>query len=84
MESTLPQIEFKSISFTGGVSYEVYLWHIALYCLIKLIVDTNNTIIHHSYLTMFLFLIFVESIAVLLYKYLEKPINKLVRNRLDF
>lgn len=73
---SIPQICIPNIELCGGVSYEVYLWHMPMFCLIKMVVDVIGLQIEHSYFTMGLFCALVWSIAFILYQFVETPINK--------
>ena len=78
LAASVPQINKVNISVAGGVSYEVYLWHMPMYCLLKLFIDVIGIEISHSYLTMTIFTIFVWGISFYLFQYGEKSIDRII------
>ena len=67
----------------GTTSYEVYLWHLPCFMLLQVIGRTLGIFIPHSYVTMILFVVFVEVIAIIVYKYYEVPVTKWLKGKFD-
>lgn len=80
---SVEQIPCRALSFWGGVSFEVYLWHIPLIRLGILIMDLCGISVEHSYLTMVLFTAVVECAAVIVYKYFEVPLTRTLNAKLE-
>lgn len=62
--------------FVGGISYEIYLWHFPCFIFLKFLGKVLGMRIHHSYITMIGFLVFVEIIAGVIYLFYEIPVTK--------
>jgi peptidoglycan/LPS O-acetylase OafA/YrhL len=77
----LPQIQIKKniISYAGGVSFEVYIWHPTLFLVVRLLSRMTGIQVEHTYFTMILYTIFVEVVAFLVYRYFELPVSKKLR-----
>lgn len=75
----LPQIKNKHLEIWGGISFEIYLWHVPLYCLMKLVLDINHIVVQHTYLTMVGFLVITCGVAVVQYFVVEQSINRVIR-----
>jgi len=71
--------EVPIISKAGKVSFEVYVWHYPLMVLTQLVCDILAIQIQHSYFSMLLFLIFVWIVGWMTERFVEKPINRMVR-----
>ena len=65
----------KLISILSRSSFEAFVWHVPLLQVINFVICFFNIQMIHNYLTMSLFVVIVLAISVLLYKYLELPIN---------
>jgi peptidoglycan/LPS O-acetylase OafA/YrhL len=76
---TEKQVKWGTLSFLGGASFEMYLWHLPLYSLLKLIFDISNIQFEHTYFTMICFAFVVEVVAVIIFAFIEKPCLKLLR-----
>jgi peptidoglycan/LPS O-acetylase OafA/YrhL len=76
-----PQIQIKKniISYAGGVSFEVYIWHPTLFLVVRLLSRMTGIQVEHTYFTMILYTIFVEVVAFLVYRYFELPVSKKLR-----
>ncbi len=72
----VPQIDLKLIKTAGAISFEVYIWHVPLYCLFDTIFAALKISIIHSFITMILFCFFVWVIATGLYYFVECPLSK--------
>lgn len=69
----------KTVSQLGDISFEVYVFHYPLMVLIQLISEITGFYISHSYLTMILFLVFVWIVAWLMWKLLDLPLRRKMR-----
>ena len=64
-----------------GVSFEVYIWHYPLMATVQLIFKETGRSLDHTYLTLIVFSIIVWIISFFIYRFLEQPINKLIRTK---
>jgi len=71
--------EVLLISKAGKVSFEIYIWHYPLMVLLELACAVLDIQIHHSFFTMTLFLLVSWMVAFWVEKYIERPINRIVR-----
>ena len=69
----------KAVSQLGDISFEVYIFHYPLMVLIQLISEITGFYISHSYLIMILFLVFVWIAAWLMWKLLDLPLRRKMR-----
>ncbi len=67
------------ISTISETSSNLYVWHYPLMLLFQVILDAFELNIIHTYMTMLSFLIISWFIATIIRKYIEKPLNKLIR-----
>lgn len=77
------QLSIPILKTWGGASYQVYLWHIPSFIFLRLIGRLTGIQITHSYLTMVIFTIFVEIVALFIYKYYEIPVTKRLKGWLE-
>ena len=71
----------KSISTLGKVSFEVYIWHYPIMATEQMITRVSGVEIKRSYIIMFIFLILIWAISYPLYRYVEMPINRLIKEK---
>lgn len=69
------------ISTSGKVSFELYIWHYPLMAVEQMIMRISGFEIERSYLSMTAFVIVAWILAYLLFRYVEKPINQLIREK---
>ncbi|MBR4021984.1 MAG: acyltransferase [Ruminococcus sp.] len=67
-----------TISLLTSASYEVYILHVPLYAMLNLVYMCMGIILDRSYISMIVFLIFVEIISVYIYRYIDKPLNSIL------
>lgn len=73
---SMKQVSHKYISFLSAVSYEVYLWHVPIYAMLKMLFKLCDIKLLHTEYTMIIFLLIVEIFSCGIYKYIEIPLNK--------
>lgn len=73
--------ECRVIRTLGSVSFDVYVWHYPLMALEMLILDTTNSEISRSYLTMALFAVLTWLFAWVIHQYIEGPISRWIGKR---
>lgn len=59
-----------------GVSYQTYLWHTPCFMFLKLIGRVSGIQVTLTYFTMILVTVFVEIVAMVVYRYYEIPITR--------
>ena len=64
-----------------GISFEVYIWHYPFMATIQLILQNADYSIAHSYFTMLIFTVVVWMICLLIYRFIEQPINKIIKTK---
>ena len=69
----------KEMSQLGDISFDVYVFHYPLMVLIQFISEITGFHIIHSYFTMILFLVFVWIFAWLMWKLLDLPLRRKMR-----
>jgi len=78
---SVKQIPSKSLTTLGGISYEVYLWHLPMMRLCSLIVASLGITFNHSHLSMIIFALIVEGVAFIVYKYFELPVSRALNSK---
>lgn len=63
----LPQFKSSIIKTLGGISFEVYLWHVPVYGFLLMLMKLLRIEIKHTYTTMFLFCVIVWLYASVVY-----------------
>lgn len=79
----IPNTKSKAIKYAGGISFEVYLWHVPLLGIFTLILDTNELILEHTYITMLLFCAVAWIWGTFIYFAIEKPLGKLLQKKIQ-
>ena len=72
----------KTISLLGKVSFEVYLWHYPLMAVEQMFNRVSGFKFTKSYLTMAVFTVFIWCFGWMMYEFIEKPVNRLVRKEI--
>ncbi|SEH64645.1 Peptidoglycan/LPS O-acetylase OafA/YrhL, contains acyltransferase and SGNH-hydrolase domains [Ruminococcus flavefaciens] len=76
--------KYKStITVCGKVSFEVYIWHYPLMATEQMISRISGIEVERCFMTMFLFLLVIWILAYLLYRFVETPINTLIKRKQD-
>lgn len=68
----------KLVKLLGKSSFEVYVWHYPCILLIKIAASCLSIELKHTYVTMVLFALCVEIVAIFIYKFVEVPMTRLV------
>lgn len=74
-------VHSKIIQNVGKISFEVYVWHSPFLAATRLLMNVFGFTIDHSYLTMLLFTAIVWGFAILLWKFVETPINRFIKSK---
>lgn len=68
----------RLVKLLGKSSFEVYIWHYPCILLIKIIVASLSIEIKHTYVTMAIFALVIEIVAIFIYKFVEIPLVSLI------
>lgn len=80
--ASIKQYKSKYSSLLGGASFEVYLWHLPVYYLLKLICDTNGITVHHTYPIMLVILACIEIYGIFVYCKIEQPMSVFINQKI--
>lgn len=80
--STEKVFKSKFFSFLGGVSFEMYTWHVSLILLFVCAKKIFGFEQIYTRTEMIIFTAFVILISSLMYQFVEKPLIKYIRNKL--
>ena len=73
----------KVLELLGKMSFEVYIWHYPVMALEQMFLRVSGFEVQRSYLSMAIFMLMVWLLAYPLYRYVEVPINIMVKEKLS-
>lgn len=73
---SIKQIQLKTLLILGAMQFEAYLINVPMYAIGVVLCLLLNLSILHNYFTMIAFTVFIEFVAYLMYKFVEKPLTK--------
>ena len=78
------QYNIKSINLLGVASFEVYLWHVPIFYILKLLADTNLFNMNYSFNDMLMYAIITECTAIYIYRKAAHKLSKpsIIRKKL--
>lgn len=75
----IPQNNVELFKQLGAISFEVYLWHVPLYCTLLTIFSAKGMTIEHTYFSMICFCILTWVVSTGIYFLVERPLVKRMR-----
>lgn len=79
LATSIKQIPYQAIQKAGGVSYEVFLWHVPTFYAVQFVSEILEIEFRHSYCSMIIVTILVECVAVCIYTCFEIPITRYLK-----
>lgn len=73
----------KLVRLLGKSSFEVYVWHYPCILLVKMIAAYLSIEMQHTYVTMILFTLLVEIVAIFIYKFAEVPLTRCIDMKME-